>query len=140
MGDINLLAILLLLVIVGILMHFLEVWTRKLLQVEQRKFFSHKHVTDHHKKLDWGIRIIIIIFMLIGAFINGVREPVDRLIWLEPFVLLIILIFITEILRAYMEWKHEENRNAYKATIIQLILIAIILIVLFSTNFLGILP
>src|SRR5699024_11744290 len=101
---------------VGFSIYLFEKLVRSFYRLEKRKVFSYGYINDKHKKIDWIARIVFIICMLIGVFINGVRDFEDRLIFLEPYFLLISLVFITEMIRIYMEWKYVENRNAYKAT------------------------
>ncbi len=74
------------------------------------------------------------VVLLIGFIIILMRDP--RIWLLEPWTLLLILFFITEAVRAIMEWKYAEHRNAYIATTSQLVLVSI-LILIFKTNFLN---
>lgn len=109
---------------------------RRLLKVERKKLFSYNHVNLRHKKIDWGIRIAVIILMIIGACINIARFP-STILFLEPYFLLFVLIFLAESVTVWMEWKYAENRKAYLVTLIQLIFIIIILIILYVTNIFG---
>lgn len=126
------------LLIVGlwlILFLFGEV-TRRLLKVERRKMFSYNHVNARHKKIDWGLRIAAMIMIVVGGFVNIARYP-STLLFLEPYFLLFVMIFVTESVRIWMERKYAENRKAYLHTLIQLIFIAILLTVLYMTNVFG---
>lgn len=109
---------------------------RRLLKVERRKLFSYNHVNSRHKKIDWGFRIAAIIWIVVGGFVNIARYP-STILFLEPYFVLLAMIFLTEFVRIWMEWKYAENRNAYLLTLFQLIFIAIILIVLYMTNIFG---
>ena len=110
---------------------------RKLLKVEKKKTFSYNHVNEKHSKIDWTIRITIIVLMTIGFIVNVSRLPMDSIWFFEPWFLLLMLIIGTEVARAIMEWKYAKNRNAHKLTIYQLIFIFILLFVLYWTNFFG---
>lgn len=112
---------------------------RKWLKVEKPKAFSHNHVNDRHKKIDWTLRIFFIVLMIIGASVNAGRIGQEPYLFLQPWVLLFVLVFTSEIIRAVMERKYAENPNAYLSTIYQSAFILVLLIVLFSTGFFGIL-
>ena len=110
---------------------------RRILKVEKKKMFSYNHLNERHKKIDWTIRIVFIVVMFVGAIINSSRFPLNPILFLEPYFLLIMLVFSTEIVTAVMEWKYAENRNAYIFTVLQLIFIAILLLSVFITDFFG---
>ena len=113
--------------------------TRKILKVKRKKAFSHNHLNGLHKKIDWTIRITFVVAMIAGTIINISRLPLNPFLFLEPYFILIILVFLTEIVTAVMEWKYAENRNAYIFTILQLIFIAILLFSIYITDFFGLL-
>ncbi|WP_394119888.1 DUF4181 domain-containing protein [Planococcus donghaensis] len=112
---------------------------KRWLKVERPKMFSHNHVNDKHKKIDWIFRGVFIALMILGGAVNINRLPEEPILFLEPWVLLLTLVIIAEIIRAIMEKRHAENPNAYIYTLSQLIFIVILLISLFSTNFWGVL-
>ncbi|WP_238323441.1 DUF4181 domain-containing protein [Planococcus antarcticus] len=109
-----------LLVILGpffILTYLFNSIMRRWLKVEKPKMFSHNHVNVKHKKIDWTIRGLIVVLMIIGAFVNINRIPLEPILFLEPWFLLLILVTVTEIVRAVMEKKYVENPNAYIYTV-----------------------
>jgi len=110
---------------------------RRILKVEKKKMFSYNHLNEWHKKIDWTIRIVFIVVMIVGVIINSSRFPLNPILFLEPYFLLIMLTFSTEIVTAVMEWKYAENRNSYIFTVLQLIFIAILLLTMFITGFFG---
>lgn len=110
---------------------------RKWLGVEKPKAFSHNPVNDKHKKIDWTIRVFGITVMIIGYFINVSRLPQEPYWILEPWFILLVLIFVTEIVRAIMERKYAKNPNAYIYTISQMVFLLIFIISLFATDFFG---
>lgn len=111
---------------------------RKWLKVKKPKMFSNYPVNEKHRKIDWGIRGVFILLMIIGAFVNSNRTTAEPVLFLEPWFLLLTLVGVTEIVRAVMEKKYAENPNAYLFTLSQLGFSAILLISLFGTNFWGI--
>lgn len=110
---------------------------RKLLRLEKQHLFSNHYVNDRHKKVDWMIRGAFIVALLIGLFINVTREPMERYWFLEVWNVIFASIFVLGALQAIMEWKYAEHRNAYILTVSQLVFIALLLILLFSTDFFG---
>lgn len=94
-------------------------------------------MNDKHKKVDRIIRYAFIAVLLIGFIINVMRDPLERIWFLEPWYLIYISILVTEAVRAIMEWKYVKQRNAYIFTVSQLIFIAVLLISIFKTNFLN---
>lgn len=109
---------------------------KKLLKVD-RKIFSNDYVNDGHKKLDRMIRLVVVGLMVIGFFVSVSESPIHSDWFLQPWFWLIMLVVLTEIVRAIMEWKYVENRNAYKFTAYQLLFIIILLLLFYVTNFFG---
>lgn len=122
-----------------ILMFLFNFIMRKWLKVERPKMFSYNHVNDKHKKIDWIVRGLFVALILLGGVININRLPREPILLLEPWVLLLSLVIIAEIIRAVMEKKYAENPNAYIFTLSQLVFIVILSISIFSTNFWGVL-
>lgn len=110
---------------------------RKLLKVKKRKSFSYNHINEKHKRIDRTIRIAFFIIIIIGFFINIFRGPDGEIWYLQPYLIIIIYLIISEIARAYMEWKYETNRNAWIFTISQLAFICFLLFSFITTNFFG---
>lgn len=112
---------------------------RKLLGVERMKWFSYNHVNARHKKLDWSVRIIFIILFLISNYYTFTNESTGTYFRLTPWFVLIILLILSELLRAFMEWKYAENKRDYIATIAELLLGISVAILLILTDFFGLL-
>lgn len=110
---------------------------RKLLKIEKVKFFSNNYLNEEHKKIDWKIRMISIVVLLIGFIINIMRGPVDKLWFFESYFILFLSIIASESARAYMQWKYQTNRNAYIFTISQIVFICILMVSLFTTDLIG---
>lgn len=58
----------LLLVIVGLLLFSFNAIMRKALKVEKRRPILHNHLNPLHRKIDWTIRIIFIIAIIVGRY------------------------------------------------------------------------
>ncbi|WP_249872119.1 DUF4181 domain-containing protein [Oceanobacillus saliphilus] len=110
---------------------------RKLLKVEKKKLFSYKPVNEQHKKMEWNVRITFLILLVIGYLVNIMRVPMERIWFLEVWFITFLFIVVIESVRAMMEWKYAENRNAYILTIIQLVFIVLLLVIIYSTGFFG---
>ncbi len=124
-------------VILLLLFIIFELVLRQWLKVEKKKRFSHNHVNDKHSKIDWSIRIIFIAFIILGSIINANRDYTERIWFLEPWYVLFGLIILSEAVRALMEWKYADNKNAYIFTLSQLVFGIILVISILRTNFFG---
>lgn len=140
MLDHFLLNVLLLLAIYSLLIYIFNKVMRKWLKVEKKKFFSYNHVTHKHKKIDWVIRITFLLLLIISTTINIMRmqKGLEKIWFLEIYVILFTFIIVTETARALMERKYIENRNDYKFTIVQLVFISILLFLTYTINFFGV--
>lgn len=102
---------------------------RKYLKIEKRKAFSYDHVSEKHKKIDWIIRISFVIILITTHFFIT-RNLIESIWYLETWVLLLVYIVVSEIVRAFMQWKYAENRKEYIFTISQLIFLLIIMLLM----------
>lgn len=68
-----------------------------------------------HKYLSHSLMGISLILTLVVGFM-----AIEEAISIEFLILPIVISIVNEILRGYMEWKHDENRYMYKATVINL--------------------
>lgn len=128
--------------ILALLLYIFNAVMRKYLKVEKTKLFSYNHVNEKHKKIDWTIRISFLIIIIITHYfvIRSIKENTRETIWyLEIWFVMLVFIIISEMVRAFMEWKYAENRKAYIFTISQLIFILILLLIIFSTNLFNLL-
>ncbi|MFB7640460.1 DUF4181 domain-containing protein [Peribacillus butanolivorans] len=131
--------LILVLSIFGLFLFFINKVLRKWLNVEKKKLFSYGHVNDKHKKIDWTTRIIFIVFLFIGFFTNVKRDPLEHIWFLETHILLFVFIIASETARVIMEKRYAENRNDYIFSTIQLVIILIFLLSVFTTDFFGLL-
>lgn len=112
---------------------------RKWLNVEKKEFFSNNFVNKQHKKIDWTIRITFIVVVLFGFFINVSEDPTKHIWLLQPHILIFGLIVVTELVRIVMEKRYAANKNDYIFTTVQLVVISMFLLAVFSTDFFGLL-
>lgn len=123
--------------IVALSIFLFDAIMRKILNLKREKLFSNTHINALHKKMDWIIRIIFIIAMIVGAIYNVSRQPMERVLILEPHVLLLLLTYITEMVTAVMQWKYVADKNESILTICRLIFITLLLFIIFTTDFFG---
>ena len=131
------LELILVIVITALAFYIFGFLMRKWLKVEKKKLFSHNHVNDMHKKIDWTLRVIFIAFLIVGTFYNAERGYLERIWYIEPWSLLIGLTIMTETVRAFMEWRYNPDKNDYIFTLSQLAFGILLVIVVISTNFFG---
>ncbi|WP_145543223.1 DUF4181 domain-containing protein [Virgibacillus sp. SK37] len=133
------LRLILLFAIIWFLLFLFHTIMRKWLKVEKKKgnLFSYNHVNKKHKKIDWTIRFITLVVLLVTYVVTIMRESMDMIWFLQPWFILFIFIGVSEIVRAMMERKYAENPNEYKLTISQVIFTFMLLLILFKTDFLG---
>ena len=125
--------------IFGIVLFFINKFLRKWLNVEKKEFFSNHFVNEKHKKIDWTIRISFIVLILFVFFINVSGNPLKHIWILQPYILLFGLVIVTELVRIVMEKRYSKNKNDYIFTSLQLVVISLFLLAVFSTDFFGLL-
>ncbi|TFE02403.1 DUF4181 domain-containing protein [Jeotgalibacillus salarius] len=113
---------------------------RRLLRADKMSFFAYdNYLNATHKRFEWTFRISGLVGILVlFTFQMFVLDDGGELKWyLSPYVAILAVIPFTELLRAYMEWKHAENRNNYKVTLLELGYLTIITVIFFATGFFG---
>lgn len=121
--------------IFGLVLFFMNKFLRKWLNVEKKEFFSNHFVNEKHKKIDWTIRISFIVLILFVFFINVSGNPLQHIWFLQPYILLFGLVIVTELVRIVMEKRYAANKNDYIFTAVQLVVISLFLLAVFSTDF-----
>ena len=124
-------------ILLALVLNIFNFIVRKLLGVEQRNRFFTIYINERHKKLQSYVRIGFVIMLLFSfIFTIYIVNSLQLLIhW--PILILFIYVVISEIIRAYMEWKYGENRKAFIATSIELFLAIGLFILMITTNFFG---
>lgn len=105
---------------------------RKVLQIEKEKisFFSYNHLSDMHRKIDWGIRIISAI-TIITTNIMVVIENYPNYFLLIP----IFLFGLDYPVRAFFERKYSKNPKQYILTLSEGLLMFLALVIVIQFNF-----
>ena len=130
------LKLVLLIIILMVLNFIFSAVMRRWLKVEKRKFFSYNHVNKLHSRVDWSIRMTFMVFIISGAFYNVTALPTESLWYLEAWFVLFVFLVVSESVQAIFEWKYAINRRDYIYTLSQLSFNMIVVIVVFSTDFL----
>ncbi|WP_433748066.1 DUF4181 domain-containing protein [Falsibacillus pallidus] len=122
---------------IGVVMFSLNWILRKIFKVERMKWFSYNHVNERHKKIDWTIRISVIVLLVFQFALNAKNGFINTPWYLQTYNLLFIFIIFTEAVRAFMEKKYAKNKKQYLVTAYQLLFICILLGTMVSTRFFG---
>ncbi|MYL71580.1 DUF4181 domain-containing protein [Halobacillus litoralis] len=131
------LGLLIMLTIVSVLLVSFNTIIRKWLKVERKRILSYNHVNEKHKRIDWIIRIIAVISLILGYSINIMSYPANTYWFLQPWYIIIVFLVVAELGRAVMERKYAQNSNAYKVTILEMTFILLIYISILTTDFWG---
>ncbi|WP_397539105.1 DUF4181 domain-containing protein [Rummeliibacillus pycnus] len=131
--------IILILIAICVVFFAFDFFMRKLLKVENKKWFSYNHINHLHKIVDWAIRITFTVLILASTFYRINIDSTEIIWYLDVWFILTIFIIISESVRAFMEWKYETNRKAYILTISEMALMIVVLISIVKTNFFNLL-
>ncbi|VDH00402.1 Uncharacterised protein [Lysinibacillus sphaericus] len=101
--------ILIIILLVGII----PAMFRYKMRADKKKWFSYNHINKLHKKIDWTLRIVYMISILVCA-IFFYKQPLLISLILAIFVLSQISV------QAFIEWKFSENRKNFQVSLIQL--------------------
>ncbi|WP_430786471.1 DUF4181 domain-containing protein [Virgibacillus flavescens] len=101
---------------IALLIYVFDILVRKWLGVERKRVFSYNHINDFHKKVDTTIRIISVFVMI--SFIPLMSYGLINF-YFQSIAITIFLI-VSELVRAFMEWKYVNNSKAYIVTLINL--------------------
>ncbi|MCM3611662.1 DUF4181 domain-containing protein [Planococcus sp. MERTA32b] len=110
---------------------------RKIFKVERPKLFSYNHVNDKHKKVDWAIRIMTMVAIIIVYMINSARIPAEGFFYFQTWFILFLFVLAQQTAKAIMERKYAENINRYKVTVSETVFILAIFLSLYLTDFWG---
>ncbi|WP_106497314.1 DUF4181 domain-containing protein [Lentibacillus sp. Marseille-P4043] len=109
------------LIIMGAVIFLIAVipaFLRRLMGADKKMWFSYNYINEFHKKGDWTLRIIFMIFFIVSAIIFTAK----------PIILLLISTLFTVIqlgFQTYVEWKFSRNRKNYKLSLIEISLISV---------------
>jgi len=101
------------LLVVILLVGFIPAVFRYRMGASKNKWFSNNYINKFHEKVDWTLRIVIVISLIISAILFNS----------QLLITYIILGFgiLTQIgFQAYVEWRFSDNRKDFQVSLIQL--------------------
>ena len=110
------------LVVLFALMAVVKFTLRKIFKIEKQKkeWFSYNHVNKTHQKVDWVVRILSTIVLIIISYLVIFKEY-SIILYLIPLVLLMALDYI---IKAFFEWKYSDHPKQAILTIGEMVVIA----------------
>ncbi|MEG0385769.1 MAG: DUF4181 domain-containing protein [Solibacillus sp.] len=78
-------------------------------------------------------------FFLFSNYYTFTNQSIGTYSHLIPWFVISIFLLLSELLRAFMEWKYAENKRDYIATITELLFGIGVALLLISTDFFGLL-
>lgn len=109
---------------------------RNYLKVKKREGFFRKYVNSQHQKVT-SILTVSVIVLLIGVYFYETRSISGSDSFITTGIILLASIAVSELIRAYMEWKYSKNRTAYILTLSELLFSIVILAIAFTGNTFG---
>jgi preprotein translocase subunit SecG len=111
---------------------------RRMLGTGQRNWFGYDHVNERHKRIEWKVRWFFIGTFIVTAAVTMATGAFENRPWyLEIWWQLLVFLVVINLLKAFMEFKYEENRRASVATLAETIFDTILLGSALMTGFYG---
>ena len=86
------------------------------------------------KKFIGPLEYLFIVLVLIGFFINVNEDPLMHVWFLQTHINMFGFIVVTELVRIVMEKRYAANKNDYIFMAVQLVVISVFLLSVFSTE------
>lgn len=122
-------------VIVMVIVYGVRLLLRRALKIKKSKkeFFSYNHINDLHRKVDWAMRIIIMIvnITLVGMILY---ENISIAVVVIGLVLLIIG---DRLVQAFFEWKYSDNPKEAILTLSDMIVMVLSVVIVSGMNLLN---
>ena len=112
----------LILVVLFALISLLKYFLRKLFKIkkEKRELFSYNHINKLHQKVDWFVRAVSMLAMIVILYLMMYKEyPVTFFL-----IALISLTIIDYSVRAFFEWRYSDNPKQAVLTIGEMVVLA----------------
>ncbi|WP_349773687.1 DUF4181 domain-containing protein [Sutcliffiella horikoshii] len=122
-------------VIVLTIMYVVRFLLRRAFSIDKSKkdFFSYNHINDLHRKVDWGIRLIILVVNLVLFFM--IIEDIVPIYFVV--IALLVLIIVDRLVHAFFEWKYSDNPKDAILTLSDMIIMVIAVVLVSSMNLLN---
>lgn len=120
--------IILLILVIGGIVFLFDYSMRKVFNLKKEKN-PDRYINDLHKRINIWLIVIFIGLVFLGIVINAIREPFEPIYLLEPQILVFEFIFVRQLVKIFIEWKHINNPNVYLFSIAELIFYFMLLLV-----------
>lgn len=122
-------------VIVLTIMYVVRFLLRRAFSIDKSKkdFFSYNHINDLHRKVDWGIRLIILVVNLVLFFM--IIEDIVPIYFVV--IALLVLIIVDRLVHAFFEWKYSDNPKDAILTLSDMIIMVNAVVLVSSMNLLN---
>ncbi|WP_255425160.1 DUF4181 domain-containing protein [Sporosarcina obsidiansis] len=78
------------------------------------------------------------ISILLGYVLSSSENPIIQIWFLQqPWLILLVFLFVIEVFRAVMERKYHEVHNTYKLTVGRIVFTLMLFFILLGTDFFG---
>ncbi|MCM3618248.1 DUF4181 domain-containing protein [Sutcliffiella horikoshii] len=116
-------------------MYVVRFLLRRAFSIDKSKkdFFSYNHINDLHRKVDWGIRLIILVVNLVLFFM--IIEDIVPIYFVV--IALLVLIIVDRLVHAFFEWKYSDNPKDAILTLSDMIIMVIAVVLVSSMNLLN---
>lgn len=123
------------LVILFALISLVKFSLRKIFKIEKEKrdWFSYNHINKTHQKVDWFMRILTMIGLIILSYLVIFKEY-SIIFYLVP---LILLMAVDYAVRAFFEWKYSDNPKQSILTIGEMVVFVSVLAVTIQFDLLN---
>ena len=126
-----------LLAVFYIVLYSTEYVARKALKTERKKFWSNQYVNDKHRQIEWTLKGILMVGLVVLGIIYLSRESTMET-WFIPYLsYMLFTTIVTELARAYMEKKYAQSKNQYIVTLIEMAVLSGFLLSIIITNLFG---
>lgn len=95
------------------------------IEKEKKRSFSYNHINNLHKKIDWIIRITTAIVLIVCLFLITFQN-----FSINIFLIALIITLGTEyVVRAFFEWRYNENPKQSILTVSELFIVILVLFI-----------
>ncbi|WP_339148819.1 MULTISPECIES: DUF4181 domain-containing protein [unclassified Sutcliffiella] len=122
-------------VIVMVIVYGVRFLLRRAFKIKKSKkeFFSYNHINDLHRKVDWAMRIII---MIVNITLVGMILYENISISVVVFGL-VVLIIGDRFVQAFFEWKYSDNPKEAILTLSDMLVMVLSVVIVSSMNLLN---
>lgn len=100
---------------------------RKQFNIEKEKnvWFSYNHINSLHKKVDWGLRIVTMLVILVMLYLIMYKEY-DFGFYILAWVAFMV---IDALVKAFFQWKYSDEPKRWILTVVDMTYLVVVLLV-----------